>query len=239
MYSRPTFRSSTHEISYITAGTTKRIQTYGKYCKFKLRWTVYVIIWTRWIKCAEKMPRNRLPKFELYHRSRIHPRKRRYRPVLGRELMKQTSQSQAVILNQNGRRQEHEEDGCIFRFQQPAILCWNTNSRDVHITAWGQRISAQQLAFVNRVRKVNCKAIPVTEPWRLPHFLDKMSHRWRCACQPYTPAGRSLPPGRSLVLISVRGWVDPSAIVRLEGLGQLKNPITSLGNEPATFRLVA
>jgi hypothetical protein len=52
-------------------------------------------------------------------------------------------------------------------------------------------------------------------------------------------AGRSLPPGRFLVLISARGLVDPRAIVRLEGLGQLKNPVTSAGIEPATFRLVA
>jgi hypothetical protein len=52
-------------------------------------------------------------------------------------------------------------------------------------------------------------------------------------------AGRPLPPGKFLVLISVRGWVDPGAIVRLEGLGQMKNPMTSSGFEPATFRLVA
>jgi hypothetical protein len=40
-------------------------------------------------------------------------------------------------------------------------------------------------------------------------------------------AGRPLPSGRFLVLISVRGRVDPRATVRLEGLGQLKNPMTS------------
>jgi hypothetical protein len=34
-------------------------------------------------------------------------------------------------------------------------------------------------------------------------------------------AGRPLPPGRFLVLISVRGCIDPGVRVRLEGLGQL------------------
>jgi hypothetical protein len=39
-------------------------------------------------------------------------------------------------------------------------------------------------------------------------------------------AGRRLTPGRFLVLISVRGWVDTRVIVRLQRLGQLKNPMT-------------
>jgi hypothetical protein len=51
-------------------------------------------------------------------------------------------------------------------------------------------------------------------------------------------AGRTLPPGRFLVLISVRGRVNPRTLARLEGLGKLKNPISS-GIEPATFLLVA
>jgi hypothetical protein len=50
--------------------------------------------------------------------------------------------------------------------------------------------------------------------------------------------GRPLPPGRFLVLISVTGSVDPRAIVRLEGLRHLKNPMIASGIEPATFRHV-
>jgi hypothetical protein len=60
---------------------------------------------------------------------------------------------------------------------------------------------------------------------RLPYFLD--NRLTDGVSLSVLRAGRFLPPGRFLVLISVRGCVEPRAIVRLEGLGKLKNPVTS------------
>jgi hypothetical protein len=48
--------------------------------------------------------------------------------------------------------------------------------------------------------------------------------------------GHPVLPGRFLVVICVRFWIKSRAIMQLEGLGQLKSPMTSSGIEPMTFQ---
>jgi hypothetical protein len=51
----------------------------------------------------------------------------------------------------------------------------------------------------------------------IPHFLDN----WLTGCQPYAPAAL-YQQNDLLILISIRGYVNPTAIMRLDELGKLK-----------------
>jgi hypothetical protein len=63
------------------------------------------------------------------------------------------------------------------------------------------------------------------EALRLPHFLDsRLTYKGEDFSFTHLPPP-PLHPGRFLVLLYVRGWVDSKATVRLKGLDRLKNQL--------------
>ena len=94
-------------------------------------------------------------------------------------------------------------------------------------------------------RKVKCKSVPL-QAWkspevstnlRFPDYVTTAHDGGKVVSLTQRPL--FYPQEIILVLISVRDWVDPSAVVKSEGLCQWKIPFTPSGIEPAAFRFVA
>jgi hypothetical protein len=97
---------------------------------------------------------------------------------------------------------------------------------------------------VSLVYHKRVKAVPL-QAWsgpegskklRFPDFMTPAQNGGKVVSLTHRP---SLPKEINLVLISVRGWVEPRAVVWPTGLCHWKISMTSLGIEPANSRFVA
>jgi hypothetical protein len=129
----------------------------------------------------------------------------------------------------------------IVNISHPNDLCKNVSPRCclvakvIHIQCLRRQICVYKGKVKGFPKQARCGP-EGSRRFRLPDSMTFGTLRW-WGCQHHAPA--ALPPGMFLVLIFTRGWVDARAMVRSEGSMSLKNPVTPLGIDCGTVRLVA
>jgi hypothetical protein len=131
----------------------------------------------------------------------------------------------------------------FFQFYIPQVKTTGLNSKLAFLSANSTTRPRETPLFLKKLiwkGKKKRRIYPFNRPWRpiglwdheVPTFSRQSTYRWRWGCQPYAP-DTPLPPGRFLVLVSVRGWVDSKAFT------STANSMTSSEIQPATFRPAA
>ena len=111
------------------------------------------------------------------------------------------------------------------------------------VGGWGVEGGCISQLYIPEDRKIKQSHYRLVQTLRVPRRWGSQISRQSThdGGKVVSPTHRpSLPPQELfLVLISIRSWVNPRAIVRPEGIRQWWIPITPSGIKPTTFRLVA